>query len=318
MRGIKTYRVVDVFAGAGGFSRGFADIGMSVVAAVEVDWSAARSFSANFPESVVIPRDVVEVTGEYIMRLVGEVDVLIGGPPCEAFTPTNPNRMTDPLDRLYVDPLGQLTLHFVRLVGELRPRVFVMENVVDIVSGPLKEALTREFARVGYAVHFNVLHAEDYGVPSARRRMFISNVPLRPPKAQRITVGEALKGLPPPDTGFPNHESAPLSPRKAKKVARLRCGEALIKFRGAREMYGNYIRLCPDDVAPTVMGSRRFIHPFEDRPLTVREQARLMGFPDNHVFYGPKDSQFNQVGEAVPPPLARAIAAEVAKRLLDS
>jgi DNA (cytosine-5)-methyltransferase 1 len=63
------------------------------------------------------------------------------------------------------------------------------------------------------------------------------------------------------------------------------------------------------------MGSVRFVHPFEDRLLTVREQARLMGFPDNHVFFGPKDSQFNQVGEAVPPPLARAIAKVVARYL---
>ena len=311
------YRVVDVFAGAGGFSRGFADIGMDIAAAVEVDWNAARSFSANFPGAVVLPRDIGEVDGDYIRRITGHVDVLIGGPPCEAFTPTNPNRMLDPLDRLYLDPLGQLTLHFVRLVGELKPRVFVMENVVDVVAGPLKEALAHEFARVGYTAHFNVLYAEDYGVASARKRVFVSNMVLRPPKTRRVTVGEALEGLPPPDTGFPNHEHVPVSPRKARKIAMLRCSEALVKFRGARETYGNYIKLCPDDIAPTVMGSRRFIHPFEDRPLTVREQARLMGFPDSHVFHGPKDSQFNQVGEAVPPPLARAIATEVARRLAD-
>ncbi len=75
------------------------------------------------------------------------------------------------------------------------------------------------------------------------------------------------------------------------------------------------MRLNPWKPAPTVMGSVRFVHPFEDRVLTVREQARLMGFPDNHVFFGPKDSQFNQIGEAVPPPLARAIAKVVLKHL---
>ncbi len=78
------------------------------------------------------------------------------------------------------------------------------------------------------------------------------------------------------------------------------------------------MRLNPWKPAPTVMGSVRFVHPFEDRVLTVREQARLMGFPDDHVFFGPKDSQFNQIGEAVPPPLARAIAGGVVLKYLES
>jgi Site-specific DNA methylase len=110
------------------------------------------------------------------------------------------------------------------------------------------------------------------------------------------------------DSGLPNHETVTLSASKAERIAAVRPGEALMKFRGASGTYGNYIRLRWDEPAPTVMGSRRFIHPEENRLLTVREQARLMGFPDHHVFFGPKDSQFNQVGEAVPPPLAQAIA----------
>ncbi|MGC8972972.1 MAG: DNA cytosine methyltransferase, partial [Thermoproteus sp.] len=244
-----------------------------------------------------------------VERHVGKVDVVIGGSPCEPFTATNPRRMENPLDRLYTDPLGQLTLHFIRLVGELQPRIFVLENVPGIAQDPLREALEREFKRVGFdEVYFNILLAENHGVPSHRKRVFISNVKITPRRSKPPTVRQALAGLPPVDSGFPNHDTVTLSPSKAERIAALRPGDALMKFKGASGIYGNFVRLKWDELAPTVMGSRRFVHPEENRLLTVREQARLMGFPDHHVFFGPKDSQFNQVGEAVPPPLARAIA----------
>lgn len=303
------YNVVDLFAGGGGFSRGFSDAGFRVSLGVELDPNAARTFSYNFPKAIVLEEDVASVTYREIEGHVGRVDLLIGGSPCEPFTATNPRRMDDPLDRLYTDPLGQLTLHFIRLVGELQPKVFVLENVPGIAQGPLREAIRREFKRIGFdEVYFNILFAEHYEVPSHRKRVFISNLRIAPPPRGRRTVRDALEGLPPVDSGFPNHETVTLSRSKAERIARLRPGEALMKFRGAREIYGNYIRLRWDEIAPTVMGTRRFVHPEEDRLLTVREQARLMGFPDYHVFFGPKDSQFNQIGEAVPPPLARAIA----------
>lgn len=309
--------VVDLFAGAGGFSIGFRDAGFDVVLGLDIDYDAVRTFSFNFPKAIAIRADARDVSGRDILKYVGDVDVVIGGPPCEAYTEANPRRMPDPLDRLYVDELGQLTLEFIRLVGELRPRVFVMENVAAIMDGGLKDALKREFGRVGYdRIYFNVLHAEDYGTPSVRRRVFISNMEIKPRNLGRfVTVAEALEGLPEPTPSVPNHEPVPLPPRKAKAIAKLGWGESLLRYRGAGGVFGNYTRLHPNKPAPTVMGSIRFIHPFEDRVLTVREQARLMGFPDSHIFFGSKDSQFNQVGEAVPPPLARAIA-EVVKGVL--
>ncbi|MGC9169994.1 MAG: DNA cytosine methyltransferase [Thermoproteus sp.] len=303
------YNVVDLFAGGGGFSRGFADAGFRVVLGVEVDANAARTYSYNFPRAIVLEEDVDSISYREVERHVGKVDVVIGGSPCEPFTATNPRRMENPLDRLYTDPLGQLTLHFIRLVGELQPRIFVLENVPGIAQDPLREALEREFKRVGFdEVYFNILLAENHGVPSHRKRVFISNVKITPRRSKPPTVRQALAGLPPVDSGFPNHDTVTLSPSKAERIATLRPGDALMKFKGASGIYGNFVRLKWDELAPTVMGSRRFVHPEENRLLTVREQARLMGFPDHHVFFGPKDSQFNQVGEAVPPPLARAIA----------
>jgi len=315
------YRVVDLFCGAGGFSRGFRDVGFRIVLGVDNDPVCVRTFSFNFPEAVTLQEDVRYISGRDILKIVKDrPDIVIGGSPCEPFTGVNPNRLPDPLDRLYVDELGQLTLHFIRLVGELQPKVFVLENVPELAKEPLRSAIEYEFARVGYSkIYFNILRAERYGTPSIRRRVFISNIEIRPRRSGKIvTVREALSNLPPPGSEeVPNHELSTISERKMLRISKLKLGEALLKFRGHDGIYRNYVKLDPDKPAPTVMGSSRFVHPFENRILTVREQARLQGFPDDHVFLGPRDHQYNQVGEAVPVPLARAIA-ETVKAFLDS
>ncbi len=300
--------VVDLFAGAGGFARGFEMEGFRVAVAVENFKPVAETYKRNFPDAEVIVKDVKLVRGEEIERVCGDVDVLIGSPPCEPFTPANARRMRNPKDRLYVDKRGQLVLHFIRLLRELRPKVFVMENVPGIID--LREFLIREFKKAGYDVHFNVLRAEDYGNPSRRRRVFISNVKIVPePFGRRVRVIDAIGDLPDPDGSIPNHEILIRIPRsKVERISRLRWGESLVRFEGAEGVYGNVTRLHPYKPAPTVMGKSRFIHPFEDRFLTVREHARLMGFPDDHVFLGGKNVQYDMVGEAVPVPLARAVA----------
>jgi len=314
------YTIVDLFCGAGGFSRGFKDEGFKVILGVENLDIIAETFKKNFPEAVIIVEDIKNVHSKDIIEIVDEPDVVIGGPPCEAFTKANPRRKENPIDRLYSDPIGNLVLHFVRIVGDLRPKIFVMENVPGILEGELKHYLTKEFGRVGYEkIYFNILKAENYGTPSHRVRVFISNIKIRPlPTKKKVKVIDAIGDLPPPDSlhDIPNHEPIPLSKRKRKRISRLRWGEALIRYKGSGEnIYANLVRLHPYKIAPTVMGSSRFIHPFEDRLLTVREQARLMGFPDDHVFLGGRDVQFNEIGEAVPVPLSRAIARVVKEEL---
>ena len=308
------FTVLDLFCGGGGFSRGFEMTGLyDIVMGIDIDYSCVLTFSHNFPNAIVLRMDIREVTKIEILKYLGDTpDIIIGSSPCEPFTEVNPNRAKEPIDRLYTDELGQLTLHFIRIVGELRPKVFILENVVPLSEEPLRSCIIKEFERIGYSkIYFNILHAEDYGTPSIRHRVFISNVLIKPKRKVKkfVTVWDAIKDLPKPGTGnIPNHEEVSISEKKLKKIAKLKWGEALYKFKGAEGMFMNYVKLHPYKPAPTVMGCSRFIHPFENRLLTVREQARLQGFPDNHVFYGSKDEQFNQVGEAVPPPLAKAIA----------
>ncbi|MGC9148956.1 MAG: DNA cytosine methyltransferase [Sulfolobales archaeon] len=305
--------VVDLFSGAGGFARGFENAGFRIVLGVDNDRSAIKSFKLNFPHAIALNEDIKDVTGKDIIDLLEySPRIIIGSPPCEPFTGANPNREKRPLDRLFKDPIGQLTLHFIRIVSEIKPDIFVMENVPALAERDIKFAIEDLLRKAGYKeIYFNILRAEDYGTPSHRTRVFVSNIKIKPQKSSvRKTVWEAISDL--SETRFgdvPNHEIVYLSSKKLKKVAKIERGKALYVFKGSgnRRFY-NYLRLDPYDIAPTIMGSSRFIHPFEDRLLTVREQARLMGFPDNHIFIGGKDEQYNQVGEAVPPPLAEAIA----------
>jgi DNA (cytosine-5)-methyltransferase 1 len=304
---------VDLFSGAGGFSRGFTEAGFEVTHAVELQKPHAAAYQRNFPHVQMRNEDIRQVAG-----FGTRPDVLLGGPPCEAFTGANARRERDPLQRLYGHADGALVLEFVRVAEMLKPRVLVMENVVGVAEGPLRDALRTEFRRAGYpTLFFNVLRAEEHGTPSRRERLFVSNLPLEPTsQAGPILVRDALAGLPPPGPSPANHEPTHLSPEKERKVARLRRGDALVRFRsaGGRGL-ANWMRLYPDQLAPPVMGRSRFVHPDEPRILTVREQARLMGYPDAHVFEGGKESQYEQVGESVPPPLAQALAGEVLRYL---
>jgi DNA (cytosine-5)-methyltransferase 1 len=301
--------VLDLFAGGGGFSLGFRQEGYEVRRAVENFRPKCETYRANFPGVELTCRDIQDVV------VKGPLDVVIGGPPCEPFTPANAERRSEPLDRLLKDKIGSLVLQFVRIAGDVRPRTFVMENVVQVAEGPLEDELRRFFAEWGFPkIHFNILRAEDAGTPSHRLRMFVSNRRLELPERRAAPpVAAVLEGLPAPGTGgVPNHEPHPLTADKRERIARLRPGESLYSYRSATsKTHANWLRFEADRPAPTVLGNARFVHPTEARLLTVREHARLMGYPDDFVFRGGRDQQYDAVGESVPPPLAKAIAALV-------
>ena len=307
-------KVLDVFAGCGGFSLGF---GKFVTAAIENHPHVVKTYMWNFPWVSVFPEDVKRISGKAIVESVGEIDIVIGGPPCEPFTSMNPKRRRDPLDRLLADPQGRLVMEFMRLVDELRPKIYVLENVVELVEEPLGKMLRRFFRRIGFRAYFNILKAHEYGTPSRRVRVFISNIKLDLTGMEENAkcVDDALKGL--PSLGeAPNHFPVKVGKLRLRRIRRLKWGDALFSFKDSTgKVYRNWVRLHPKKLAPTVIGRARFIHPHEDRLLTVREQARLMGFPDGHIFFGGVNRQFDQVGEAVPPPLSEKIAKVVFEKL---
>lgn len=304
---------VDLFAGGGGFTLGLKRTGWTVTTAVENFGAKIDTYRANFPDVPMLAQDI-----QYTV-IKGPADLVVGGPPCEPYTSANRDRQPAPLDRLHKDKIGSLVLQFIRIVGDVRPLAFVMENVVQVAEGPLRPELQKFFAGRGFPdVHFNELRAEDAGAPSHRLRMFVSNLPLSlPPGKPLPPLAKVLAGLPPPGTpGIPNHEPHPLTPDKVERIGQLRPGDSLYTYRSATgKTHQNWIRLDADKPCPTVLGQSRFVHPTEPRLLTPREHARLMGYPDDFQLRGGRDQQYDAVGESVPPPLSAAIGRMVRDQL---
>lgn len=167
---------VDLFAGAGGFSLGMNMGGIEVVGAVEYDPAACWSLRANmktaFPNMTVIEEDITKLTGQDILIRSGvkNLDVLFGGPPCQGFSTNNLSRSID-------DPRSKLMFEFIRMVDEIKPKLFMIENVPGLFH--FKDffiMLMSKLERHGYKVRFNMLDACNYGVPQRRRRIFIDGI----------------------------------------------------------------------------------------------------------------------------------------------
>ncbi len=319
--------IIDLFCGAGGFSRGFHQEGFRTILAIDADPNPMETFQYNFPKAICWKKDIKTVHGIDILRRIQQRPrIVIASPPCEPFTSANQNRLANPIDRIQMDPKGRLVLHAIRLIGDLEPEFFVIENVVPLKDGKAKDYLRQELKEVGYEhVHFNVLRATEFGLPSERRRLFISNVLLsreREPSSNGNdfqVVADVLDDLPDVHEihDVPNHHHVPPPAKYEHKIPRLISGQALAYFRSATgRTYLNYIRLHPEKPAPTIQGLSRFIHPWKDRLCSPREHARLMTFPDSHVFIGTSNKVlFNQIGEAVPPSLAQIIARQIKERI---
>jgi len=312
-----SFSVIDIFAGGGGFSYGFKKLDFSIEAAVEINQAAAETYRLNINPKLLINDDIRNVSGREFPTQ--NPDVVIGGPPCEAYTPVSLNRMEQPTDRLYLDPRGRLTLEYIRLVAHLQPKVFVMENVVQITEGQLKYALIEEFKWAGYEkIYFNIIRSENYGSPSERTRVFVSNIYFRDyldrfRVHKKTTVWEAIGDLPKPDWPheFYNHSWVDIPKKFKKRWEKLKFGQAALFFGRKGQTFKDFTKLDPDKIAPTVKGSGRFLHPYQPRLLSVREQARLMTYPDSFIFEGGLNEQYNQVGESVQPLVSTMIATAV-------
>jgi len=165
---------IDLFAGAGGLSLGFEQAGFDVAASLEIDPIHCATHEYNFPKTAILCADATKIRGKDFLDRIGlkkgEVDVVFGGPPCQGFSLIG-KRLSD-------DPRNQLLFHFLRLVDEIRPACFVMENVAGLTIGPSKsvlEAFLDSATEIGYDTVRppRVLNAANYGVPQNRRRVFV-------------------------------------------------------------------------------------------------------------------------------------------------
>ncbi|UCE09996.1 MAG: DNA cytosine methyltransferase [Candidatus Thorarchaeota archaeon] len=314
-------KILDLFCGAGGFSFGFKTDSNSDQLGVDTDPSAASTFTMNYPNATLLQVDIGRMHSSTIVgELGGYPDIIIASPPCEEFSKANPESDRPAAERIYGDGSARLLLDTIRLIGDLSPKVFIVENVAALLHSGGRGIVKAEFERVGIEdVHFNMVHAHHHGNPSKRLRVFISNRKYVLRRKRAPHVMEAIGDLPPLGLGalledhdnVPNHEIHPLTEEKMKLIRKTQWGQGAKHFRGSKErVLPNWVRLFPDQVATSIIGLGRYIHPIEDRLLTVREHARLMSYPDNFIFTGPIDSQYDQVGESVPPLISELIAKE--------
>lgn len=330
----KQYNVIDLFCGSGGFSLGFEWAGFSNIFSVEYDSEICQTYRYNFPKHNLVECDITQLSNEEVLRLVGnkEVDVIIGGPPCQGFS------MAGNIGRKFIDdPRNSLFKEFVRIVSLVKPKCFVMENVARLYSrkkGETKEEILQCFRDLGYVVEAKVVLASEYGVPQNRSRVLFIGKKIEnfmefvifPKKVDgdKLTIKDAIDRFPPLESGqssdIPNHEAMVHSQQMLEKMSYVKDGgdreDIPEEIRPAKGDTRKYIRY--DSTKPSICitgDMRKVFHYSQNRALTVRELAAIQTYPDDFVFLGSKSTQQQMVGNSVPPILAKAIA-EAVKEML--
>lgn len=383
---------IDVFAGAGGLAEGFRQAGFRILSGTDADPDAGETFRFNFPEASFFQRPIRHVRSEQLLRDAGlqrgELDCLIGGPPCQAFSYNNHQRTHKSLR-------AGLFRSYLRIVRDLFPKVLVMENVPGILTiggGAVVDEVYESLAALGYECQARILYAEDFGVPQERRRVFFvatrlgwtdllfpdgthGPFPKPDPKSnpfvhhwqrrpgrqygdkRAVTVWGAIGDLPPLLNGGFAEGRVYAHPARTELQKLLRGGARFLYNHSAPSLHkstlerisyvppGGSWRDIPFELLPAGMKRARrsdhtkrygrlhkrgrcctiltkcdphwgsYVHPVDQRAISVREAARLQSFPDQFVFRGPASRQFVQVGNAVPPLLALGVARAVRAHL---
>lgn len=317
------FTVIELFAGAGGLALGLERAGLKNILAVEKDKNAAKTLNRNRPNWNVVHDDVSNISYNGV-----QADVVAGGFPCQAFSYAGKKLG-------FEDTRGTLFFQFARCIKEVRPKVFIGENVEGLLrhqKGKTLSVMVRVLRDMGYDVQYKVLNAAYFGVPQKRKRLFIIgtlpgyNFFFPEPEREMTLLKEWLTDVP---------ESDGVSyPEWKKKVIELvppggcwvdlpvdiqkeYMGKSFYSGGGRRGMAR---RLSFDEPSLTLTTSphqkqTERCHPSETRPLTIREYARIQTFPDSWEFEGSVSSRYKQIGNAVPVLLAEQIGVSVIRTL---
>lgn len=335
---------IDLFSGAGGLTFALKESGFNVVLANEINKRFAETHSYNFPDIPMIEQDIKELTAEKIHEIIGnkEVDLIVGGPPCQGFSVFGKRRFVNTQGyEPKTDPRNHLVYEYIRIVKELKPKFFFMENVkgfTNLDNGLFLKEVKKQFSKLGYNnIWCKIVCAADYGVPQERYRMFMIGNRMgidfeEPSKTHHpigsgtipeyTTVGDAIMDLVGKENQIANHVPLEHKPIVAARYGYVKEGcklniddlppELSVATRkdsktGTVANYSHvYKRLDRNKPSTTMVpGHNAFpIHPTLNRTLTAREAARIQTFPDTHVFFGTRQEQCIQVGNAVPPKMA--------------
>lgn len=339
-----SFTCVDGFCGAGGLSLGLKESGFDILLSFDNDETCIDTLQCNrkyFNHSVECSGVEDMLGGRLLDRIgleQGELFLLAGGPPCQGFSVQRIGKD--------IDDRNELVLQYGKLVEEVRPLFFLMENVSGIQGKRGSAVLARLMERlesVGYCIHKKTINAEDYGVPQRRKRVLLvgerkdvgSSYEFPEPTGERRTVRDAISFLPEPPKDGSSHPDYPLHRRdrlSEKNLARINsleqgqgrdylpvelladCHKVPSSTIGHRNVYG---RMAWDDVAPTITARfdsftrGQFGHPDQSRSISLREGALLQTFPLDFSFVGSKVEVARQIGNAVPPRLATCIGKSI-------
>jgi DNA (cytosine-5)-methyltransferase 1 len=380
-----SFTSIDLFSGVGGLSLGLEWANFECLLATDFDREIGETFQKNFKETTFISDDIENLNFRQIRKDIGikkgDLDLVVGGPPCQGFSMANRKRIEQ-------DPRNLLFRHFCKAVDELQPKCFLIENVTGLSSEKITlrtkdhsvvDIIGKYFKNIGYQIRFISFKSEEFGIPQYRRRVLIIGTRLKKQQSKLLheeigelrgeyssyetmkvanadqitlfnqkamtpfTVWDSIADLPTIKAGVDgsglkyrarptneyqrlmrkssrgvyNHVSTPHDDMALKRIRLIKQGQNFnnlpeeLKTKSVHS--GAWGRLEANGLAPTITtrfdtpSTGRVIHPYSNRTITVREAARIQSFPDNFIFYGTRTSQGKQVGNAVPPLVAKAI-----------
>lgn len=329
-----SYKYIDLFCGAGGLSLGFDKAHFENIFSVEFNPVFARTYARNFPEHNLIIEDIRNIDDKKIKELKGstDVDVIIGGPPCQGFS------IAGNIGRTFIDDeRNGLFKEFVRFVSLIQPKMFVMENVATMAThlkGKTIKTVVDAFEKAGcgYRVKYEVLNSVNYEIAQERRRIVVVGIRKDmccefsyPEKSdKKLSIKEVIGDLPKLQSGeesdIPNHIAMKHSQQMLDKMSYVKDGGDRMdipeELRPTSGDTRKYIRYNSKKPSVCVTGDmRKIFHYEQNRALTPRELARIQSFPDDFIFEGASIQIQQQIGNAMPPQLAYKIALQVEEAL---
>jgi len=374
---MKKPKVISLFCGAGGCSLGFQNAGYQIVYSSDIDKSAIGTYKHNFSNTNSEIKDIKELDCQKLLNKlnleIGELDFLIGGPPCQGFSTAGM--------KFWDDPRNILLKEYIRCLNEIKPKWFLMENVEGLLTSKKGEYIceaAKAFIGLGYSIRIEKVYSHEYGVPQRRKRVLIignrANIDFSFPvpihyatgkifKNSSITINDCLENLPIPnneigksvtypkiieenqlfnyfknkDNYVSDHYAPKINGIQLKRIKHLKQGQTMkdlpeelqhksFKRRANRRVMDGtptekrggaptgLKRLIEKQPSLTITSAatREFIHPIQNRPLTIRECARIQTFPDNFDFIGSQNQKIKQIGNAIPPLLAQYFAEHIA------
>lgn len=341
------YKLLDLFCGAGGLSCGFERNNFEVVKAIDFAPHAINTYNLNRAEKVAEVKDVKEIDEEYVASL-GKIDGIIGGPPCQGFSTAGDRIIDDERNVLYRE-----YFKILEMVNPKFFLIENVVGILTFAKGAIVADINKRAGELGYEIFMEVLNTQDYGIPQIRRRVIFVGVKkelvhgkFEFPKPNGVTVSieEAIGDLPSldkeenntiynkePMTDYEkyirngcielhNHEQSAHTDEVKRAISLVPEGGDVRDIpeeqRGGRNYHALLRKM--DRSKPSLCidtGHRTYFHYQELRVPSVREAARLQSFKDDYIFTGPKQEQYKQVGNAVPPMLAELISASIQQYL---